>query len=127
MRTSMKVHICTCAAAARPDAPGHTIRSRALYGPILRAAFLGPDTVLELRNPIADWDQQRRLLGFSPVRRDLMPPFGGGLSLRFYPSRSRSLLLLWRLPFWRQPLSIPCARSPPPGVHAAPLARGPRL
>jgi hypothetical protein len=24
-------------------------------------------SVLELRNPIADWDQQRRLLGFSPV------------------------------------------------------------
>jgi hypothetical protein len=23
-------------------------------------------SVLELRNPIADWDQQRRLLGFSP-------------------------------------------------------------
>jgi hypothetical protein len=47
----------------------------------LRAAFLAPDiveaildgkqprnlSVLELRNPIADWDQQRRLLGFSPV------------------------------------------------------------
>jgi hypothetical protein len=48
---------------------------------ILRAAFLAPDiveailngrqprdlSVLELRKPIADWDQQRRLLGFSPV------------------------------------------------------------
>ena len=123
----MKVHICTCAAAARADAPGHTIRSRALYGPILRAAFLGPDTVLELRNPIADWDQQRRLLGFSPVRRDLMPPFGGGLNLRFYPSRSRSLLLLWRLPFCG---SLCVFRAPAPRrpcVHAAPLARGPRL
>jgi hypothetical protein len=48
---------------------------------ILRAAFLAPDiveaildgrqprdlSVLELRKPIADWDEQRRLLGFSPV------------------------------------------------------------
>ena len=80
MRTSMDVHICTCGAAALADAPRHTIRSRALYGPILRAAFLAPDiveaildgrqprdlSVLELRNPIADWDRQRRLLGFSP-------------------------------------------------------------
>jgi len=47
---------------------------------ILRAAFLAPDiveaildgrqprdlSVMELRQPIADWDQQRRLLGFWP-------------------------------------------------------------
>jgi hypothetical protein len=72
------LHLCRC--RARRCAGAHNPVARTLWTH-LGAAFLAPDivetildgrqhrdlSVLELRNPIADWDQQRRLLGFSPV------------------------------------------------------------